>query len=40
MSTMANKSTMTKKKLINSISQEKGIHPNDVRHVIEAFLIK
>ena len=34
------KSTMTKKKLINSISQDKGIHPNDVRHVIQAFLDK
>ena len=34
------KSTMTKKKLINSISQEKEIHPNDVRHVIQAFLDK
>lgn len=32
--------TMTKKKLINSISQDKGIHPNDVRHVIQAFLDK
>ena len=30
--------TMTKKKLINAISQEKGIHPNDVRNVIQAFL--
>lgn len=29
---------MTKKKLINFISEEKGIHPNDVRHVIQAFL--
>jgi nucleoid DNA-binding protein len=29
---------MTKKKLINSISTEKSIHPNDVRHVIQAFL--
>ena len=29
--------TMTKK-LINAISQEKGIHPNDVRNVIQAFL--
>ncbi len=29
---------MTKKKLIQSISQQKGIHPNDVRHVIQAFL--
>ena len=34
------KSTITKKQLINSISQEKGIHPNDVRHVIQAFLDK
>lgn len=34
------KGTMTKKKLINSISQEKGIHPSDVRHVIQAFLDK
>ncbi|MBA3957588.1 MAG: integration host factor subunit beta [Parachlamydiaceae bacterium] len=33
-------STTTKKKLINAISQEKGIHPNDVRHVIQAFLDK
>jgi integration host factor subunit beta len=32
--------TTTKKKLIHSISQEKGIHPNDVRHVIQAFLDK
>src|SRR5690242_11370420 len=32
--------TTTKKKLINAISQEKGIHPNDVRHVIQAFLDK
>lgn len=30
--------TITKKKLINGISQEKGIHPNDVRNVIQAFL--
>ena len=30
--------TMTKKKLINSISEERGLHPNDVRHVIQAFL--
>lgn len=34
------KSTMTKKKLINSISSDKGIHPNDVRHVVQAFLDK
>lgn len=40
MTTMTKKSTMTKKKLINSISQEKGIHPNDVRHVIQSFLDK
>lgn len=32
--------TTTKKKLINFISQEKGIHPSDVRHVIQAFLDK
>jgi integration host factor subunit beta len=32
--------TMTKKKLIHSIAQEKGIHPNDVRHVIQSFLDK
>ena len=32
--------TVTKKQLIHSISQEKGIHPNDVRHVIQAFLDK
>jgi len=30
--------THTKKKLILQISQEKGIHPNDVRNVIQAFL--
>jgi len=40
MVTMLKKNTMTKKKLINSISQDKGIHPNDVRHVIQAFLDK
>ena len=40
MATMTKKCTMTKKKLIHSISQEKGIHPNDVRHVIQAFLDK
>lgn len=31
-------STVTKKKLIQTISQEKGLHPNDVRNVIQAFL--
>lgn len=40
MTTMTKRSTMTKKKLIHSISQERGIHPNDVRHVIQAFLDK
>ena len=34
------KRTVTKKHLVHSISQEKGIHPNDVRHVIQAFLDK
>ncbi len=33
-------STMTKKKLINIISQENKIHPNDVRKVIQSFLNK
>lgn len=43
MTTMANKEsgkTITKKNLINLISQEKGIHPNDVRSVIQSFLDK
>lgn len=40
MSSMDKKNTMTKKKLIHTISQEKSIHPNDVRHVIQAFLDK
>jgi integration host factor subunit beta len=30
--------TVTKKKLIQSISQSKGVHPNDVRSIIQAFL--
>jgi integration host factor subunit beta len=30
--------TVTKKKLIHAISQKKGLHPNDVRNVIQAFL--
>lgn len=30
--------TITKKKLIQVISQEKSVHPNDVRNVIQAFL--
>lgn len=40
METAEKKGTMTKKKLINSISHDKSIHPNDVRHVIQAFLDK
>lgn len=35
-----NSVTTTKKKLIHAISQEKGIHPSDVRHVIQSFLDK
>lgn len=31
-------STVTKKKLIQVISQELGLHPNDVRNVIQSFL--
>lgn len=30
--------TITKKKLIQTISQERGVHPNDVRNVIQSFL--
>ncbi len=30
--------TITKKKLIHNISQTRGMHPNDVRNVIQAFL--
>ena len=30
--------TVTKKKLIQTISQSKGLHPNDVHNVIQAFL--
>lgn len=30
--------TMTKKKLISTISQNKGFHPNDVRKIIQDFL--
>lgn len=32
--------TITKKKLIQVISQERGVHPNDVRNVIQSFLDK
>lgn len=35
---LKNAGTMTKKKLIQSISSDKNIHANDVRHVIQAFL--
>lgn len=31
---------MTKRKLIQSISQDQGIQPSEVRHVIQAFLDK
>ena len=34
------KSTITKKKLISLISEENEINPNDVQHVIQAFLDK
>jgi nucleoid DNA-binding protein len=30
--------TVTKKKLIQTISHSRGLHPNDVRNVIQAFL--
>jgi len=40
MDTITKKNTVTKKKLIRSISEEKEIHPNDVHHVIQAFLDK
>ena len=30
--------TITKKKLVQVISQSKGVHPNEVRNVIQAFL--
>jgi integration host factor subunit beta len=33
-----NMATITKKKLIQNISQVRGLHPNDVRNVIQAFL--
>lgn len=34
------KNTATKKKLIHSIAQDKHIHPNNTRHIIQAFLDK
>lgn len=30
--------TMTKKRLVNEISHALGLHPNDVRNVVQAFL--
>ena len=30
--------TITKKRLVQVISQARGVHPNDVRNVIQAFL--
>lgn len=39
-SSMTASKTMTKKRLIQQISQEKGIHPTDVRHVVQSFLDK
>ena len=30
--------TITKKNLVNKIAQKKGLHPNDVRNVIQSFL--
>lgn len=38
MATMTKKRTLTKKKLIQAIAQERGVHPNDVRRVIQSFL--
>jgi integration host factor subunit beta len=34
------KRTVTKKELVNLISMEMNIHPNEVRHIIQAFLDK
>lgn len=31
-------STMTKKHLIQQIAQKRGMHPNDVRNVVQSFL--
>ncbi len=40
MTTMTKKNTITKKKLIQSISIETKLHPTEVRNVIQAFLDK
>ena len=37
---MPKKQTATKTKLINAIAQDKNIHPNDARQIIQAFLDK
>ena len=34
------KNTATKKKLVNSIADDKKIHPNDARQIVQAFLDK
>lgn len=38
MTTMMKKDTVTKKSLVSSISQERGLHPTEVRNVIQSFL--
>lgn len=38
MSAHKEKETITKKKLINEISLRKGVHPNEVRIVVQSFL--
>jgi len=38
MATLTKKNTMTKKRLIQSISQERKLHPTSVRQVIQSFL--
>lgn len=40
MSVIDKKKTLTKKKLIDTISLEYGVHANDARQVIQAFLDK
>jgi integration host factor subunit beta len=38
MATAVKKDTMTKKKLVSSIAEERGISPNAVKNVIQSFL--
>jgi len=38
MASWSRRETMTKKDLIQAISKEKKLHPNDVRQVVQAFL--